>query len=126
MCITWTYPEPLKFLACNVLCACADIDECEVSSPCHDQASCENTNGSFNCLCDIGLTGDGVINCTGKRDILALRNARDHLFCVQILMNVLSLMGIAVNSATTLMAVSSATVFLDTLPTELIALVSLF
>ena len=45
----------------------ADIDEC--SSPdannCSVNASCINTEGSFNCSCNKGFAGDGF-NCSGK------------------------------------------------------------
>ena len=43
-----------------------DIGECEEEiDNCHADASCTNTDGSFNCTCLIGYSGDGV-NCTGK------------------------------------------------------------
>ena len=41
----------------------ADIDEC-LSSPCHSDAICNNTGGSFTCTCVNGYTGDGF-QCTG-------------------------------------------------------------
>ena len=33
---------------------------------CHTNASCTNTNGSYECQCLPGFTGDGV-NCSSKR-----------------------------------------------------------
>ena len=43
-----------------------DIDECvEEISQCHDNATCTNTVGSYNCICEYGYTGDGL-NCTSK------------------------------------------------------------
>ena len=43
---------------------CLDIDECDiVPSLCHAQAHCDNTDGSYNCACLTGTTGDGVNNC---------------------------------------------------------------
>ena len=39
-----------------------DIDEC-LDDPCHFNATCENTNGSYVCICDTGYTGDGE-TCT--------------------------------------------------------------
>ena len=43
-----------------------DIDECaEEISQCHDNATCTNTIGSYNCTCEYGYTGDGL-NCTSK------------------------------------------------------------
>ena len=43
---------------------CLDIDECDiVPSLCHAQANCDNTDGSYDCACVTGTTGDGVNNC---------------------------------------------------------------
>ena len=44
-----------------------DIDECELWTHSCDQplrASCRNTNGSYECSCNEGYTGDGIY-CTG-------------------------------------------------------------
>ena len=41
-----------------------DVDEC-TNSTCHGNATCNNTIGSFMCMCDRGFTGDGF-NCSGK------------------------------------------------------------
>ncbi|XP_028415961.1 fibropellin-1-like [Dendronephthya gigantea] len=40
-----------------------DVDECLPSSPCHSNATCNNTDGSYTCTCNSGYTGDGF-NCT--------------------------------------------------------------
>ena len=43
-----------------------DIDECKESTDrCHDDATCRNKKGSYNCSCNPGYEGDGF-NCTGK------------------------------------------------------------
>ena len=43
-----------------------DIDECEAGTDnCHPNASCTDTEGSFECMCSPEFTGDGV-NCYGK------------------------------------------------------------
>ena len=43
----------------------ADINECELETyPCHSNASCTDTDGSFNCTCIEGFEGNGF-NCTG-------------------------------------------------------------
>ncbi|XP_074631939.1 nidogen-like isoform X3 [Acropora palmata] len=40
--------------------ACVDDDECDPSrSPCDLNATCTNTDGSYNCHCSAGFTGDG-------------------------------------------------------------------
>ena len=45
---------------------CADINECQLKPhPCHESATCFNTDGSFYCECQEGFIGDGLINCTG-------------------------------------------------------------
>ena len=45
----------------------SDINECEGDdlNNCHENAQCTNTEGSFNCSCNPGYTGDGV-TCTSK------------------------------------------------------------
>ena len=45
----------------------ADLDEC-IDSPCHVNASCDNTMGSFNCVCNPGYTGSGF-ECDGMFQI---------------------------------------------------------
>ena len=44
----------------------SDVNECQDGSqPCDTQASCTNTDGSFDCTCNSGYEGDGQ-SCTGK------------------------------------------------------------
>ena len=43
----------------------SDINECQTDYPCHFNATCNNTDGSYICQCDPGYRGDGF-NCTGK------------------------------------------------------------
>ncbi|KAM7433983.1 hypothetical protein ABFA07_015867 [Porites harrisoni] len=47
-----------------------DINEC-LSSPCHPNAVCQNTIGSFTCTCRSGFTGNGRV----------CRACRDYSFC---------------------------------------------
>ena len=43
-----------------------DVDECSSGlDTCHENAVCNNTNGSFECYCKPGYIGDGFI-CIGK------------------------------------------------------------
>ena len=50
--LTWTYAT------------CPDIDECVLQiHDCHENATCENTAGSYNCKCNQGFTGDGRKAC---------------------------------------------------------------
>ena len=43
----------------------SDIHECEVASPCDENANCVNTPGSFICTCNEGYSGNGF-TCTGQ------------------------------------------------------------
>ena len=44
----------------------SDINECdEKTHNCIDNAHCENTDGSFHCVCNTGFSGDGT-TCDGK------------------------------------------------------------
>ena len=42
-----------------------DINECNATTPCHPDASCENIPGNYTCMCNEGFSGDGQ-DCTGK------------------------------------------------------------
>ena len=44
-----------------------DINECasNVTNNCHDNATCHNTNGGYNCTCNNGYEGNGTY-CKGK------------------------------------------------------------
>ena len=42
-----------------------DTNECVPDSPCHANATCNNTEGSYLCTCDSGYSGDGF-TCNGK------------------------------------------------------------
>ena len=43
-----------------------DVDECELGvHTCDSNASCTDTDGSFNCACIDGFEGDGF-NCAGS------------------------------------------------------------
>ena len=44
----------------------SDIDECSKNgSPCDENAECLNIEGSYNCTCNDGFTGNGTV-CAGK------------------------------------------------------------
>ena len=44
-----------------------DINECENTALCHDNATCANTAGSYSCACNEGYTGNGTV-CEGMND----------------------------------------------------------
>ena len=44
----------------------SEVDECQISTHnCSDNATCINTEGSFNCSCKPGYRGNGY-NCSGR------------------------------------------------------------
>ena len=43
----------------------SDIDECQASDLCDENADCINTNGSYTCTCKLGFTGNGF-SCRGR------------------------------------------------------------
>ena len=48
-----------------------DVDECaDETDNCHDNATCTNNDGSYECECNVGYTGDGV-TCTGTYTVSA-------------------------------------------------------
>ena len=50
-------------------CLFSDIDECtNATHNCHDNATCANLDGSFNCTCDPGYMGNGTY-CEGNNFI---------------------------------------------------------
>jgi hypothetical protein len=47
-----------------------DINECSPGSPCHANATCDNTEGSYTCTCDSGYSGDGL-SCDGMSILIS-------------------------------------------------------
>lgn len=47
-------------------CIYADLDECEGMPMCAENANCTNLPGSYECTCEPGFTGDGLVYCTGR------------------------------------------------------------
>ena len=42
----------------------ADVNECMMENDCHNMSQCFNTQGSYNCTCNQGYTGNGT-DCAG-------------------------------------------------------------
>ena len=61
MCSRYIYIYIYIYISFSIL----DVDECS-NNPCHSNATCSNTLGSFTCTCKKGLTGDGR-SCTGMK-----------------------------------------------------------
>jgi hypothetical protein len=53
--------NPLLFVICIIV---LDINECS-SKPCHPNATCTDKEGSFDCECNVGYSGNGF-NCSSK------------------------------------------------------------
>ena len=54
----------------NIVSHSVDTDECfEGRNTCHSNATCMDTDGSFECTCDNGFTGNGY-NCSGKSQLI--------------------------------------------------------
>ena len=71
LCLSFLVLAPL-----NSLGLFSDIDECNAANnSCHENAWCNNTQGSFNCSCKPGYDGDGH-NCTGKIICMRLVNVK--------------------------------------------------
>ena len=52
------------------MCMSTDINECiSGSAECHDNAMCSNSDGSNECTCNTGFSGDGI-NCISEIAIL--------------------------------------------------------
>ena len=61
-----------------------DIDECAINTHnCHINAFCNNTEGSHNCTCLPGLSGDGS-NCTGN--YMLLKSVFTHVTIIYVIL----------------------------------------
>ena len=68
--LSFLVPAPLNLVTVYF----SDIDECNAANnSCHENAWCNNTQGSFDCFCKPGYDGDGL-NCTGKIICMRLVN----------------------------------------------------
>lgn len=60
----------------------SDVDECSVPGVCAVEAHCVNKEGSFDCLCPSGFTGNGFF-CTyivDREDNVTLPRGSKHSF----------------------------------------------
>ena len=59
-----------------------DINECSDDlHNCHDNATCSDTDGSFQCFCNSGFDGDGV-NCTSMFSFSQLARVANYYRCL--------------------------------------------
>ena len=63
--ITWHLNVFTLFFQKSLESILLDFDECE-ESPCGNNATCNNTEGSYTCLCNNGYVGNGL-QCSGER-----------------------------------------------------------
>jgi hypothetical protein len=61
---------------------CNDIDEC-TEQPCHPSAECENTPGSFRCVCSAGKVGDAYAQpgCLSPNECYKHEDCANNLAC---------------------------------------------
>ena len=49
----------------------ADVNECDGANDCNANADCQNTRGSYTCMCKDGYMGDGKY-CDSKFTLIEL------------------------------------------------------
>eukprot|EP00026_Physarum_polycephalum_P002505 Phypoly_transcript_02512.p1 GENE.Phypoly_transcript_02512~~Phypoly_transcript_02512.p1 ORF type:complete len:910 (+),score=55.06 Phypoly_transcript_02512:331-2730(+) len=59
---------------------CQDIDECAGPNDCSSLATCINIDGSYECLCNSGYTGDGS-RCSDINECSSSNNCSSHATC---------------------------------------------
>ena len=64
------------------------MNECEVDEDkCHMFASCNDTQGSYDCLCNEGFSGNGT-TCTGKLELNHTLAIISHYVCLSLRLNI--------------------------------------
>ena len=65
------------------------MDECARGVDfCHENATCNNTEGSYTCICDSGYTGNGLC-CTSKFYFPTISDTADTIYTVHIIIQML-------------------------------------
>lgn len=57
-----------------------DINECFLDNACEPNAKCQNTIGSYNCLCEPGFRSDGK-NCVGMLSYVVTLEVEEYVAC---------------------------------------------
>ena len=104
-----------------------DINECmNIPSPCHINATCNDTDGSYVCTCIDGYSGDGTTNCTSTFFVRVTFSfyVNERYFYVnglylQPLTNVHTYLVIKMRHVLILLALMLVVVIMDTLEMEL-------
>ena len=61
----WNYIHTKHICSLHYLKFSLDVDECINPLTCHGDATCTNSEGSFDCSCNSGFTGNGL-SCEGS------------------------------------------------------------
>ena len=61
-----SHPLRCMHIEIKITVSCTDINECEINPDiCGDKAECNDTDGSYVCICSVGFSGNGSI-CKGR------------------------------------------------------------
>ena len=98
---------------------CLDIDECNLNiSMCQPDSYCDNTIGSYLCICNVGYSGDGFINCTSKSTEDVSATIMRDLLQISMSVNLTLMTVMRMHSVLIPLVASNVTVTLDTLDLE--------
>ena len=103
-----------------------DINECmNIPSPCHINATCNDTDGSYVCTCIDGYSGNGTTNCTSTffvRVTFSFYVSERYFYVIglyfQTLTNVHTYLVIKMRNVLILLALMLVVVIMDTLEME--------
>uniref|UniRef100_UPI00358DE050 uncharacterized protein isoform X3 n=1 Tax=Myxine glutinosa TaxID=7769 RepID=UPI00358DE050 len=64
---------------------CQDINECDNSTVCVNNADCLNLNGTYNCTCREGFVGNGDISCQDIDECSTQKVCGNHSICLNVI-----------------------------------------
>ena len=60
-----------------------DVDECvNATNPCHTNARCNNTDGTYTCTCNNGYYGNGT-HCTGNIICISIKKTQKYIWFIE-------------------------------------------